>query len=400
MPSLRVTARTLAVGLALAAGLAAGRAEAQVRIGLSAPLTGPDAAFGQGLRLGAEQAVADLNRAGGVNGQRLVLVVADDAGDGKQGLAIARRFAAERIGLVVGPFNAAVAGPAMPAYAESGIVAVTPGTGYPGLTARGDWNVFRTVPNEAEQGTLAGAYLLGRHAGQRIGLVHDKSLFGRGLAEGVSRTLKAAGQPEAAFETLSRGERDVSALVARLKRARVEVVYFGGLAADAAVLLRGLREAGLGAPLVGSDGLLDPAFPQAAGPAAEGTVMTLTPDPPRLPEPRGADKGPDGKGPDGKGPDTKATRGPRSPEANAVAAQAYAAVEVLRQGVLGAGSADGRAVAAYLHQGRALRTVLGDLAYDARGDLKLDPRRPATVLQVWRRTPDGRIDFAGNDVTP
>ena len=392
MPSLRATAFAFA-GLLM--GSASGSAEAQVRIGLSAPLTGPDAAFGQGLRLGAEQAVADLNRAGGVNGQRLVLVVADDAGDGKQGLAIARRFAAERIGLVVGPFNAAVAGPAMPAYAESGIVAVTPGTGYPGLTARGDWNVFRTVPNEAEQGTLAGAYLLGRHAGQRIGLVHDKSLFGRGLAEGVSRTLKAAGQPEAAFETLSRGERDVSALVARLKRARVEVVYFGGLAADAAVLLRGLREAGLGAPLVGSDGLLDPAFPQAAGPAAEGTVMTLTPDPPRLPEPRGADKGPDGKG-----PDTKATRGPRSPEANAVAAQAYAAVEVLRQGVLGAGSADGRAVAAYLHQGRALRTVLGDLAYDARGDLKLDPRRPATVLQVWRRTPDGRIDFAGNDVTP
>jgi branched-chain amino acid transport system substrate-binding protein len=142
---------------------------------------------------------------------------------------------------------------------------------------------------------------------------------------------------------------------------------------------------------VGSDGLLDPAFPQAAGPAAEGTVMTLTPDPPRLPEP---------KGPDGKGPDSKAARGPRSPEANAVAAPAYAAVEVLRQGVLGAGSADGRAVAAYLHQGHALRTVLGDLAYDARGDLKPDPRRPATLLQVWKRTPDGRIDFAGNDVAP
>jgi branched-chain amino acid transport system substrate-binding protein len=387
MPSLRATARTLAVSLALAAG----RAEAQVRIGLSAPLTGPDAAFGQGLRLGAEQAVADLNRAGGVNGQRLVLVVADDAGDGKQGLAVARRFAAERIGLVVGPFNAGVAGLAMPAYEEAGIVAVSPGTGDPGLTARGLWNVFRTVPNEAEQGTLAGAYLLGRHAGQRIGLVHDKSPFGRSLTEGVSRTLKAAGQPEAAFETLSRGERDVSGLVARLKRARVEVVYFGGLAADAAVLLRGLREAGLGAPLVGSDGLLDPAFPQAAGPAAEGTVMTLTPDPPRLPEP---------KGPDGKGPDSKAARGPRSPEANAVAAPAYAAVEVLRQGVLGAGSADGRAVAAYLHQGHALRTVLGDLAYDARGDLKPDPRRPATLLQVWKRTPDGRIDFAGNDVAP
>ncbi|KQP76852.1 amino acid ABC transporter substrate-binding protein [Methylobacterium sp. Leaf111] len=383
MPSLRATAFAFA-GLLM--GSASGSAEAQVRIGLSAPLTGPDAAFGQGLRLGAEQAVADLNRAGGVDGQRLVLVVADDGGEGKQGLAVARRFAAERVGLVVGPFNAGVAGLAMPVYEEAGIVAVTPGTGSAALTAKGLWNVFRTVPNEAEQGRLAGAYLVGRHGGQRIGLVHDKSPFGRGLAEGVSRVLKAADQPEAAFETLTRGERDVSGLVARLKRARVEVVYFGGLAPEAAVLLRGLRDAGVTAPLVGSDGLLDPAFPQAAGPAAEGTVMTLTADPPRLPEP--------------KTPDAKATKGPRSPDANAVAAQAYAAVEVLRQGVLGAGSAEGRAVAAYLHEGRALRTVLGDLAYDARGDLKPDPRRPATVLQAWKRMPDGRIDFAGNDVTP
>ncbi|KQO68159.1 branched-chain amino acid ABC transporter substrate-binding protein [Methylobacterium sp. Leaf89] len=383
MPSLRATAFAFA-GLLM--GSASGSAEAQVRIGLSAPLTGPDAAFGQGLRLGAEQAVADLNRAGGVDGQRLVLVVADDAGEGRQGLAVARRFAAERVGLVVGPFNAGVVGLAMPVYEEAGIVAVTPGTGSAALTAKGLWNVFRTVPNEAEQGRLAGAYLLGRHGGQRIGLVHDKSPFGRGLAEGVSRVLKAADQPEAAFETLTRGERDVSGLVARLKRARVEVVYFGGLAPEAAVLLRGLRDAGVTAPLVGSDGLLDPAFPQAAGPAAEGTVMTLAADPPRLPEP--------------KTPDAKATKGPRSPDANAVAAQAYAAVEVLRQGVLGAGSAEGRAVAAYLHEGRALRTVLGDLAYDARGDLKPDPRRPATVLQAWKRMPDGRIDFAGNDVTP
>ncbi|MCJ2036861.1 branched-chain amino acid ABC transporter substrate-binding protein [Methylobacterium sp. J-068] len=370
----------LALGLA-AFALASGRAEAQVWIGLSAPLSGPDAAFGQGLRLGAEQAVADLNRAGGVNGQRLVLVAADDAGDGKQAVSVARRFAAERVGLVVGPFNAWAAGLALPAYEEAGIVAVLTGSGFPALTAKGAWNVFRTVPNDGEQGALAGAYLATRHAGQRIGLVHDKSPFGRGLAEDVARVLKAKGQPEAAFETLARGEREASALVARLKRARVDVVYFGGLAAEAAVLLRGLREAGMNVALVGSDGLLDPAFPQGAGPGAEGTVMTLAPEPRRL-------------------PDVKGAKAPRTPEADAVAAQGYAAVEVLRQGVEGAKSTEARAVAAFLRQGRPVRTVLGDIAYDAKGDLRADPRRPAVILQVWKRTPDGRLDYAGNDVPP
>ncbi|WP_347379632.1 branched-chain amino acid ABC transporter substrate-binding protein [Methylobacterium sp. Leaf102] len=371
----------------MALALFASAAQAQpgpLVIGLSAPLTGQDAAFGQGMRAGAEQAVAEINRTGGVNGQRLVLVVADDAGDGKQGLAVARRFAAERIGFIVGPLNAAVAGATIPVYAESGIVAVTTGVAWAPLTAGGHWNVFRTGANEAGQSALAGAYLARQFAGRRIGLVHDKTTFGRGLVDGVARTLKAAAQGEAAFEALSRGDKDLSALAGRLKRARVDVVYFGGLATEAIVLLRAMREAGLDAPLVGSDGLLDKELSQVA--AADGTVMTVAPVT-RLPEVKPSP--------------TK----PRMPEAEILAAQVfvaqgYAAVEVLRGGMLGARSTDARAVAAFLRGGTAVKTVLGPLAYDARGDLKADPRRPAYVLQVWRRTPDGRIDYAGNTIDP
>jgi branched-chain amino acid transport system substrate-binding protein len=372
--------------LALALTLLAGAAQAEpapLAIGLSAPLTGPDAAFGQGMRAGAEQAVADINRAGGINGQRLALVVADDAGDRKQGLAVARRFAAEGIGLVVGPLNAAVASAVVPVYAEAGLVAVTPGVTWASLTARGHWNVFRTCANEAEQSAVAGAYLATRFAGRRIGLVHDKTSFGRGLVDGVARILKASGQGEAAFEALARGDKDPSGLVARLKRARVEAVYFGGLAAEAGVLLRAMREAGLGAPLVGSDGLLDRELSQ--NPAAEGTVMTLAPVSPSLPRP-----------PEARAAPAKS----RTPEADAFAAPSYAAIEVLRAGIAGAHATDGRAVAAFLHGGQPVKTVLGSLAYDARGDLKAEPRRPAYVLQVWRRTPDGRLDYAGNTVEP
>lgn len=374
--------RRLALAFILLAGAARGE-PAPLAIGLSAPLTGPDAAFGQGLRAGAEQAVADLNRAGGVDGRRLALVVADDAGDPKQGLAVARRFAAERIGFVVGPLNAAVASATVPVYAEAGIVVVTPGVAWAALTARGAWNVFRTCANEAEQSAVAGTYLATHFAGRRIGLVHDKSSFGRGLVDGVARALKASGQTEAAFEVLARGDKDPSGLVARLKRARVDAVYFGGLAAEASVLLRAMREAGLAAPLVGSDGLLDRELSQ--NPAADGTVMTLAPAPLPLPRP-----------PEPKGAPAKS----RSPEAEVFAAQSYAAVEVLRAGLVGARSTEGVAVAAFLHGGQPVKTTLGPLAYDERGDLKADPRRPAYALQVWRRTPDGRFDYAGNTITP
>lgn len=374
--------RRLALAFILLAGTA--RAEpASLAIGLSAPLTGPDAAFGQGVRSGAEQAVADINRAGGINGRRLALVVADDAGDPKQGLAVTRRFAAERIGFVVGPLNAAVASAVLPTYADAGIVVVMPGVAWAPLTARGHWNVFRTCANEAEQSAVAGAYLATHFAGRRIGLVHDKTGFGRGLVDGVARALKASGQTEAAFEAVARGDKDPSGLVARLKRARVEAVYFGGLAAEAGVLLRAMREAGLAAPLIGSDGLLDREL--ALNPAADGTVMTLAPSPAPLP-----------RSPEPKGVPAKS----RAPEAEAFAAQSYAAVEVLRAGLVGARSTEGRAVAAFLHGGQPIKTVLGPLAYDERGDPKTDPRRPAYALQVWRRTPDGRLDYVGNTISP
>ncbi|GJD95077.1 branched-chain amino acid ABC transporter substrate-binding protein [Methylobacterium iners] len=365
--------------LAAALALAASVAEAQVKIGLSAPLTGPDAAFGQGMRAAAEQAVADLNRGGGANGQRLVLVVADDAGEGKQSVAVARKFAAERVTLVVGPLGSAAAALAFPVYEEAGIVAVTPGATWAPLTGRGLWNVFRTCGSDAEQGTIAGRHLADRYRDRRIALVHDKSAFGRGLADGVARVLKAAGTPEIAFEPLDRGERDYAALAAKLRQARIEIVYFGGFAPEAGLLVRAMREAGLDAPLVGSDGLLDKEFPRIAGSGAEGTAMTLAPEPRRLPEPKGAP-----------------ARAPRPPEAEAFAAQTYAAVEVLARGVAGARSAEGRKVAAFLRGGAPVATAIGEVAYDANGDML----RSGYALHVWKRTPDGRIDYAGNLLPP
>lgn len=357
-------------------------AQAPVRIGLSAPLSGPDAAFGQGLRQGAEQAVADLNRAAGGR-PRLVLVPADDAGEAKQAVAVARKLTAEGVRLVVGPFESGAVAAASPVYEDAGAVMMTPGATYAPLTGRGLWNLFRLAPSDVQQGRTAGAYLAKTFAGRRVGILNDRSTFGRALADAVAAQLKEAGAPEVLFDSFPRGTRDLSDLIARLKAARVEAVYFGGLAPEAATLLHAMRQAGLGATLVASDGILDPGFATAAGPVGEGTVMTLAPDPPRLPDPRG-----------GKPV-------PRSAESESVAAGAYAAVELLAQSVERARAADpktgriadGRKVAEVLRSGPPFRTVLGSVGFDARGDRTGGP----VVLRVWRRTPDGRLDYAGHE---
>ncbi|WP_267426699.1 branched-chain amino acid ABC transporter substrate-binding protein [Methylobacterium sp. GC_Met_2] len=380
--------RHLALALAglLATAATPAAAQAPVRIGLSAPLSGPDAAFGQGLRQGAEQAVADLNRATGGR-PRLVLLPADNGGDAKQAIAVARKFTADGVRLVVGPFESGAVAAASPVYEEAGAVLVTTGASYSPLTGRGLWNTFRLGPSDAQQGRAAGAYLAKTLAGRRVGILNDRSTFGRGLADAVAAQLKEAGAPEVLFDSFPRGTRDLSDLIARMKAARIEAVYFGGLSPEAATLLHAMRQAGLGATLVASDGILDPGFATAAGPAGEGTVMTLAPDPPRLPDPRGG------------------RVAPRSPEAESVAAGAYAAVELLAQAVERARAADpktgkiadGRKVAEALRNGQTARTVLGAVGFDARGDRIGDRTGGPIVLRVWRRTPDGRLDYAGHE---
>lgn len=346
-----------------------------LKIGLAAPLSGPDAGFGQGARLGAEQAVAEINRAGGVMGRKLQLVVQDDAADPKQAVAVARKFAGSGVRFVIGPLTSGAAAAASSVYEEAGIVAVTPGATWAPLTRRGAGLLFRLAGSDAQQGALGGRLLAERFRGKPVAIVHDKTSFGRGLADEAARALKARGGRERLFEGVSRDDHEIAALVAKLRALGIEAIYFGGLSAPAGALIRAMREAGLSTQMIGSDGLLDRDFSQIAG--AEGTLMTVAPAPPRLPEPRG-------------------TKTPRSAEAEMFAGPAYAAVEVVRQGIEGARSVEPAKVAAFLHGGASLRTVLGEMAFDAGGDLV----KPPFSVAAWRRLPDGRLDFAGNEIVP
>lgn len=373
-----MTGRIARSGLALLLLTGAAQAAEPLRIGLALPLSGVDAGFGQGARLGAEQAVAEINRAGGVLGQKIQLVVQDDAGDPKQALAAARKLAGAGVRFVVGHINSGAAAAASPVYEEAGIVSVTPGATWAPLTRRGAGLLFRLAGSDAQQGALGGTLLAQRFRDRPVALIHDKTSFGRSLADEAARALKAGGGRERLFEGVSRDDREVAGLVAKLRALGIEAVYFGGLQAPAAMLLKAMREAGLATTLIGSDGLLDKDFAATAGPAAEGTIMTLAPNPPRLPEMRGA------------------ARSPRTPEAETFAGAAYAAIEVIRQGAESARSTEPARVAAALHGGAALRTVLGEIAFDARGDLA----RPPFAVATWRKLADGRIDYAGSETAP
>jgi len=370
----------LLAGIALGLGLAvSGAAQAQIKIGVAGPVTGPNAAFGAQLKNGVEQAVEDINAAGGVNGQKLQIVVGDDVSDPKQGVSVANKFVSEGVKMVVGHFNSGVSIPASEVYQEAGIVQVTPASTNPRFTERGMWNTFRTCGRDDQQGLVAGTYLSNNFKGKKVAIVHDKTPYGKGLADETQKAMNAKGLKEVLYEGVNTGEKDYTALVSKLKQQNVDVVYFGGLHTEAGLIIRQMRDQGLQAPMMSGDGIVSAEFTSIAGPGAEGTLMTFAPDPRKNPNAQEV---------------VKKFRA-KNFEPEAYTLYSYAAVQILVDAAKKANSTDGKKIADVMKQGQPFKTVIGDISYDKKGDIT----RPDYVMYVWKKGADGKIDYSGNETS-
>ncbi|WP_187144454.1 branched-chain amino acid ABC transporter substrate-binding protein [Microvirga massiliensis] len=371
--------KMLLTGVALGLGLAfSSMAQAQIKIGVAGPITGPNAAFGAQMKNGAEQAVEDINAAGGINGQKLELVIGDDVSDPKQGVSVANKFAAEGVKMVVGHFNSGVSIPASEVYEEAGMIQISPASTNPRFTDRGLWNTFRTCGRDDQQGAVAGAYLANKFKGKKVAVIHDKTPYGKGLADETQKAMNAKGLKEVLYEGINPGEKDYSALVSKLKQANVDVVYFGGLHTEAGLIIRQMRDQGLQAPLMSGDGIVSAEFVSIAGPGADGTLMTFAPDPRKNPAAK----------------DAVAKFKAKNYEPEAYTLYSYAAVQILVDAAKQAGGVNPKKMSEIIREGKPYKTVLGELSFDKKGDIT----RPDYVMYTWKKGPDGKIDYAGNEV--
>jgi branched-chain amino acid transport system substrate-binding protein len=350
----------------------AGPAMAQVKLGIGAPITGANATFGTQYRNGVDLAVEDINADGGFLGQKVSVVTGDDVSDPKQGVSVANKFIAEGIKFVVGHFNSGVTIPASEAYAEGGVLVITPSGTNPKITERGMWNVFRACGRDDQQGTIAGAFLAQNYKDKRIAIVHDKSPAGQGLANETQKAIRAAGLKEVLYEAVNPGEKDYTALVSKLKSANADILYWGGLHTEAGLIVRQMRDQSLKTVLMAGDGIATDEYAAIGGPAIEGTLMTFFPNPSNRPEAKEVLARFQAKGIDPAG----------------YTLYAYAATQILKQAIDKAGSLDTRKVAETMHSGVPFKTVLGEIAFDQKGDIK----QPGFVPYVWKNT-GGRITY-------
>jgi branched-chain amino acid transport system substrate-binding protein len=344
----------LAFAIMTSLGLVASQpANAEIVIGTVGPMAGQYSSFGSQMRAGAEKAVEHINQAGGVNGQMLRLEVGDDGCSEDGAIAAANQMVGKGAVFVAGHFCSVASIPAAQVYHDNEIIQISPASSDPRYTDQAPGpGILRIRPRNDMQGTAAGEVLSLLYPSGTIGIVHDRSTYGEGLAVRVRQAMYGAGMVEAFFIGFDTKDVDYVDLVERMRGRDLDAVYFGGYHTEAGLLVREMREQGIEADFIGGDTLLTDEFWTIAGEAGQGAKMTFATDARNIPSARELvlDFETDGTDPIG------------------FTLYTYAAVKVWADAANAAGSTDVEAVARALRS-RSFDTAVGTIRFDENGDI-------------------------------
>jgi branched-chain amino acid transport system substrate-binding protein len=344
---------------------AAGPALAEdILVSTAGPMTGNYATFGAQMKAGAEAAVADINAAGGVNGNQLKLEIGDDACDPKQAVAVANKLTGQGVKFQAGHFCSGSSIPASSVYSEQGVLQISPASTNPKFTdERPGPNIFRVCGRDDQQGSVAGAYIAENFKDKVVAILHDKTAYGKGLADETKKSMNAAGKEEALYEAITAGEKDYTAVVSKLKQANVDLVYLGGYHSEAGLIVRQMRAQGMNTVLMGGDALVTAEYWQITGKDGEGTLMTFSPDPRKNPAATDLVKAFRDKGVEPEG----------------YVLYTYAAFQVFKQAAEKAGGTDLEKIIEALN-GTEFDTAIGKFTFDDKGD----PSLPPYAVYLWK----------------
>jgi branched-chain amino acid transport system substrate-binding protein len=342
---------------------------ADIAIGVAGPMSGQNGIFGQQMKAGVEAAVASINASGGINGENLVVQIGDDGCDGKAAVSVAQDFASRDVRMVVGHFCSGAALAAATVYAPRGIIMISPSASLPRLTDANLKSVFRLSSRDDAQADFA-ADRIATEQPRTIAIVHEQGPVVKSI---VDRFI--ARFPSATAFAFKPGEVDPVAIAKSIKELSADVVYFVCSPVDAGKVAVAFNGVGVQPKLYAADPVLSEAFWEAAGQTGEGMTVSFALDHSALPS---AEKAV-----------TEIDRAKGSSEGAAIAS--YSAVQVFAAAAKVQSVNDPAALAAYLRSGAAFETAMGQVSFDAKGDVK--PQR-----FQWYRWSQGRyaIEPKGN----
>jgi len=258
----------IAVTAAFVSLSAPASAQLVVKIGHVGPLTGAIAHLGKDNELGAKLAIEDLNAKGiKIGGQtvKFELVPEDDGADPKQGTAAATKLVDAKVNGVIGHLNSGTTIPASKIYHDAGIPQISPSATNPKYTLQGFKTAFRVVANDGQLGGVMGRYAVKDLKAKSIAIIDDRTAYGQGVADEFEKSVKAAGGKVVGREFTNDKATDFNAILTKLKGAKPDVVFYGGMDAVAGPMLRQMKQLGIDAKFMGGDGICSSELIKLAG---------------------------------------------------------------------------------------------------------------------------------------
>ncbi|NVM77584.1 branched-chain amino acid transport system substrate-binding protein [Duganella sp. SG902] len=264
--------RALALAFIGAAGAATAQAEDIIKIGHVAATSGPIAHLGKDNENGARMAVEELNAKGVLIGgkkYKVVLLAEDDAGDPKQATTVAQKLVDAKVQGVIGHETSGTTIPASRMYYDAGIPQITPSASSPQYTRQRYNTTFRNIANDEQLGPALARYAMQNMQAKRIAVVDDRTAYGKGLADEFSKTVKRTGAASGAsiVSTQYTNDKatDMTAILTAIKATKPDMVFFGGMDAVAAPMLRQMKQLGFPVKFMGGDGMCSDSVPRLAG---------------------------------------------------------------------------------------------------------------------------------------
>ncbi|HET7660105.1 MAG TPA: branched-chain amino acid ABC transporter substrate-binding protein [Oryzihumus sp.] len=241
-----------------------------LKIGFFGALTGDAANLGINIKNGADLAVKQYNEKHA--NCKVTLTTFDSQGDPAQAPALAQKAVSDKkvIG-IVGPAFSGESKAADPIFAKAGLTTITPSATNPTLSQQGWPTFFRMLGNDASQAPAAAKYIKDSLKAKKVFVADDSSEYGKGLADIVRKDL---GSMVVGNDSVQQKQTDFSATVTKVTASNADAMFYGGYYAEAAIMVKQLRQQGWKGTFVAGDGVKDDGFIKAAGAAAEGTILT------------------------------------------------------------------------------------------------------------------------------
>jgi branched-chain amino acid transport system substrate-binding protein len=346
----------LAAVLAAAFFMCGAAKEETVSIGLVSPLTGDQAYIGVGMHQGALMAIEDSNAKGPIFGNaKLKLVPLDDQHNPTQAVLAANKLVADpSVVGVVGHFNSSCTKAASAIYHEGRMVQVTPASTNPDISKQGFDTFFRICATDDVQGPAAADFAFTKLKAAKIVIVDDQTTYGKGLADQFEKKFKTLGGTVLRHDGITQGEKDFTPLLTKIRSVKPELVFYGGVYPELALLIKQADKVGLKTRWMGGDGIFDPTLMKLTGPKlSEGIYSTmLGVDPHALPSAQ----------------DFVSRYEARYGEIGSFSAYGYDSTAVIIEAIRRAGKADREAVLKEVRATKDFQGVLGVVNFDERGD--------------------------------